>query len=98
MFLISFHLFLDLFQLLIPKLEHILLLFNLLDGFLEVALDLIKSHKLLLDLVLLSGNFLVLFHELGILLGEVLEVSLEFADLAFGCEALGFVVDDLIFC
>jgi hypothetical protein len=54
--LISFHLFLDFLELLIPKLYHIFLLLDLLDGFLEISLDLVQTRKLLFDFVFLSSN------------------------------------------
>jgi hypothetical protein len=54
--LISFHLFLDFFELFIPELYHIFLLFDLLDGFLEISLDLVQTRKLLFDFVFLSSD------------------------------------------
>lgn len=96
MLLISFHLFLDFLELLIPELYHIFLLFDLLDGFLEISLDLVQTRKLLFDFVFLSSNILDLFHELCVLLGECLNVSLELADLTLGRHTLGLVFDDLI--
>ena len=56
MLLISFHLFLDFFELFIPELYHIFLLFDLLDGFLEISLDLVQTRKLLFDFVFLSSD------------------------------------------
>ena len=76
MLFISFHLLLDLLQLLISEFYHLLLLFYFLYRLLEVTLDLVKSRELLLYLVFLSCDVLDLLHELSILLCEVLKVSL----------------------
>ena len=96
MLLISFHLFLGFFELLIPELKQIFLLFDLLDGFLEISLDLIQTRELLFDFVFLSSDILDLFHELCVLLGERQNVSLELANLTLGRHTLGLMVDYLV--
>jgi hypothetical protein len=96
MLLISFHLLLGLLELLVPELDHVFLLLDFFDGFLEISLYLVQARELLLDFVFLSSDVLDLLHKLGVLLGEHLDVSLELADLTLGRHALGLVVDDLV--
>ncbi len=96
MLLISFHLFLGFFELLIPELKHIFVLFDLFDGFLKVSLDLIQTRELLFDFVFLSSDVLDLLHEICILVGECLNVSLELANLTLGRYTLCLMVDDLV--
>jgi len=91
-----FHLFLDLFKLLIPQLDHILLFLYLLDCFLEISLDLIQPRELLLYLIFLSRHILNFLHELGVLVVESLKISIEFAELTFGSQTFGLIVDDRV--
>ena len=64
---IMFDLFLGLFNLLVPKLYRVLLLLNLLDCLLKLALNLIETAKLMFKFVFFLGDFLDLLHEGSVL-------------------------------
>ncbi len=57
-----FDLFLGLFKLLISKLDRVLLLLNLLDCLLTLALNLIETAELMFKFVFFLGDFLDLLH------------------------------------